>query len=603
MLNNIRESLKLLERKDRFKLFVIMAIQIVMGFLDLFGVIIIGGLAALSIQGIESQNAGNKVSALLRFFYLSNFSFQSQVAILGILGGLVFIFKTIVSVLFTRKTFYFLAIKSAQFSSDLISKILSQNLIGIQKNNSQELLYIVSSGVNNIMTGILATSITVISDTALMLILLVGLIMVDPVIAIATLFLFLLIGFFLHHFLQVRAQNLGSGITKFTVKNNEKIIEVLNSYRETVVRHRQKFYAEQIRKLRTQLAALTAESNFQPYIGKYVVESAAMLGSLALAGYEFGTKNATHAVATLGLFLAASTRIAPAALRLQQGALSIKNSIGGARGTFDLIDDLKEIEPVTSDGVISDFEYVDFIPDFKMVGVTFKYPSSTKFSLGPIDLSILPGSTTAIVGPSGAGKTTLVDLMLGVLAPTNGEVLISGMRPSEVSQHWPGAMSYVPQNIVIVSGTVSENVTLGYDETSINKNAVYEAISAAQLSQDIANLENGIGTMVGENGAMLSGGQRQRLGIARAMFTKPKLLVFDEATSSLDGETEADVTEAISKLSGQVTVVIIAHRLSTIRGADQVVYLENGSVRAIGTFEQVKAQVPQFAKEVLRAGL
>jgi ABC-type multidrug transport system fused ATPase/permease subunit len=322
-----------------------------------------------------------------------------------------------------------------------------------------------------------------------------------------------------------------------------------------------------------------------------------------LAGYEFGSKNATHAVATLGLFLATSTRIAPAALRLQQGVLSIKNSIGGSESTFTLINKLKEVEPIDSVIDALDFTHDGFVPEIKLEKVTFNYPSSDKFSLGNINISIKQGSITAIVGPSGAGKTTLVDLILGVLSPSSGEIFISGVKPSEASRQWAGAISYVPQNVTIASGSIAENVTLGYRRLGVPQESIWDALTVAQLSAVVRDLDNGIETMVGENGTKLSGGQRQRLGIARAMFTKPKLLVLDEATSSLDGKTEADVSEAILELSGQVTILIVAHRLSTIKNADQIVYLEKGSIRAVGTLDHVKEQIPEFANEILRSGL
>ena len=164
-------------------------------------------------------------------------------------------------------------------------------------------------------------------------------------------------------------------------------------------------------------------------------------------------------------------------------------------------------------------------------------------------------------------------------------------------------MSYVPQNVTIATGTIAENVSLGYERLDVPPEFIWNALKVAQLSGVVSNLDNGIETMVGENGTKLSGGQRQRLGIARAMFTKPMLLVLDEATSSLDGKTEADVSEAILKLSGQVTVLIVAHRLSTIQKADQIIYLDEGSIRAVGTLEDVKRKIPEFANEILRAGL
>jgi len=578
-------------------------IQIFLGFLDLLGVILVGGLSALSIQGIESRNPGNKVSMLLRFLNLEHLSIHFQVAILGACAGLIFIVKTVASIYFTKKIFSFLSMKSAHLSSDLMSKILSQNQIQLNQNSSQEILYAVSSGVSSIMSGILATTINICADLALMSILIFGLVVVDPIVALSTLLIFFLIGFVLHRLLQVRAHELGSSINSLVIKNNVKILEVLDSYREIVVRNRQGFYSNEIRNLRIRLGTLTAEANFQPYIGKYVIESASMLGSLGLAGYEFATKNATYAIATLGLFLAASSRIAPAALRLQQGLLAIKSNTGGAEGTFELLNDLQDFETVANDESGPIFSHAGFSPDIKIANVKFQYLSSSKFSLNGLSFSVSPGSLTAIVGPSGAGKSTLVDLILGVLIPDSGSIEISGHAPREASRKWPGALSYVPQRVVVIPGTVRENIMLGYKASHEFEANVLSAVFLSQLQSVVNNLENGLDTLVGENGTRLSGGQRQRLGIARALFTKPKLLVLDEATSALDGKTEAEVSDAISKLSGENTVLVIAHRLSTIRSADQVIYLDKGEIKAIGTFDHVKNLVPAFAEDIRLSGL
>ena len=209
----------------------------------------------------------------------------------------------------------------------------------------------------------------------------------------------------------------------------------------------------------------------------------------------------------------------------------------------------------------------------------------------------------AIVGPSGAGKSTLADVLLGIITPDKGSVLISGKPPAEATSSWPGAISYTPQNIMISDGTILENISLGFARDSYPMDAIVHSLEIAQLTSYVESLPDGIYTQVGENGVNLSGGQRQRLGIARAMFTHPKFLVLDEATSSLDGQTEADLSRAIQSIKGHVTVFLIAHRLSTIRFADVVHYMDKGRIIASGSFEEVRRAVKDFDNQANLMGL
>jgi ABC-type multidrug transport system fused ATPase/permease subunit len=197
----------------------------------------------------------------------------------------------------------------------------------------------------------------------------------------------------------------------------------------------------------------------------------------------------------------------------------------------------------------------------------------------------------------------MIDLLLGVLAPDSGTILISGLPPLLAVAKWPGAVSYVPQDVVIAAGTIRENISLGYPAVEAKEDLIFDALKLAQLEEFTSSLPDGIDTQVGERGTKISGGQRQRLGIARAMFTRPTLLVLDEATSSLDGETEASISDAIHELKGLTTVVIIAHRLSTIRNVEKVVYLDKGKVLAVGSFDEVRKAVPDFDFQAKIMGL
>jgi ABC-type multidrug transport system fused ATPase/permease subunit len=217
---------------------------------------------------------------------------------------------------------------------------------------------------------------------------------------------------------------------------------------------------------------------------------------------------------------------------------------------------------------------------------------------------VYPGEHVSLAGSSGAGKSTLADLILGVLDTNSGSILVSGLKPIDAVAKWPGAISYVPQDVSIISGTIIQNVTLNaFTTDSFNEEKLWRVLEMSQLDKFIKKLPDGLMTLVGEKGAKLSGGQRQRLGIARALYTDPKLIILDEATSALDSETENDINLAIQNLRGSVTLIIIAHRLATVRNADKVCYFNNGTLEAVGAFDQVRKKIPDFDNQARLLGL
>lgn len=601
--STVVRSLKVLPVSDRPKILAVIVLQVTLGFLDLIGVAAIGVLGALAVTGVQSLEPGNRVSGVLEILHLENFSFQSQVAILGLSAAGILIMRTILSILVTRKVFYFLSRRGAMISSNLISRLLSQSLVQVQMRSTQETLYAVTSGVNSIMLGVLGTATTLIADGSLLVIMLVGLFIVDPTIAFTTLIFFGSLGLILYRIMNVKAHRLGYLKSELEISSNEKIIEVLDSYRESVVRNRRVFYAREIGKLRLKLANVLAEIQFMPNISKYVIESGIVIGAVMIAGVQFALQDARHAVATLSVFLASGTRIAPAIMRLQQSLVQIKSGIGSAMPTLVLIESLENVPVVQSSEDALMTSHGGFNAEVVVKEVVLKYPGKDVNALNGVSFTVNPGKALAIVGPSGAGKTSIVDVLLGVLPATSGSVIISGKPPLEAISTWPGATSYVPQDVTISNGTFRENVGLGYPMESVTDELVWRALEIAQLADFVRALPEGLDTKVGERGTKISGGQRQRLGIARAMFTQPKLLVLDEATSSLDGQTEADISDAIQRLKGSVTVVMIAHRLSTVRNADQVIYMDGGKLVSQGTFEEVRSEVPDFDKQAKLMGL
>jgi ABC-type multidrug transport system fused ATPase/permease subunit len=601
--SQLNRAIRVLSRDDKHKLFGITALQIFMGGLDLLGVFAIGLLGALSVTGSQSSNPGNRVNNALSFLHIQDSTFQNQVAILGVGAVILLLGRTVLSIFFTRRTVFFLSRRGAKISADLISKLLSQSLLIVQSRTTQETVYAVTTGVERIVLQVLATGVVWIADFALLCVMMIGLMILDPVTATLTFVVFLSVGYFLYKFMHVRAGNLGIDNSALTIKSNEKIVEVFGSYRESVVRNRREYYAREIGLIRFSLANTSAELAFLPYVSKYLIETTVVVGAVLIGAIQFSSQDVSNSLATFAIFLAAGTRIAPAVLRLQQGTITIKSGLGVASPTLDLIEALSDTPLTENDTDRVDLMHEGFESSVEIENVSLTYPNKISPAIANISLTIPAGSSIAFVGPSGAGKTTIIDILLGVLIPDKGCVRISGLPPSLAVSKWPGAISYVPQDVVISSGTIRENIALGYPMKEATDELVMSALKVAHLDEFVAALPDGIDTQVGERGTKISGGQRQRLGIARAMFTRPHLLVLDEATSSLDAETEASISEAIHELRGSTTVVIIAHRLSTVRKADKVVYLSNGKVLATGTFEEVRKALPDFDVQAKIMGL
>jgi ABC-type multidrug transport system fused ATPase/permease subunit len=396
---------------------------------------------------------------------------------------------------------------------------------------------------------------------------------------------------------------LGSLEAKLTIESNQEIYEVLSSFRESFVKNRRSYYARVIGAKRLKLANVDASFTFLNISNKYALDSAILVGAILVATIQFISVGGVQAISSLGLFLAASSRIAPAVLRLQQNAVEIRNNLSSSEMTFKLMESFQPAEEVQLALDEFDDNYQGFEGSISVQNASFQYPNSKDFALQNIDLEFHNAKYYAIVGSSGSGKSTLVDLILGVLEPVSGQVKISGKPPRDAIQEWQGAIAYVPQDIAITEGTIRDNVRLGFPKVMATDERVLKAIKTAQLLDFVGSLPEGIDTYVGDRGTKLSGGQRQRLGIARAFFTNPKLIVLDEATSSLDAQVEAEFTAAIGSLKGNVTVVVIAHRLSTVRDADSIVFLDRGKIQAMGRFDEVRRQVKNFDTQAGLMGL
>jgi ATP-binding cassette, subfamily B, bacterial PglK len=365
-------------------------------------------------------------------------------------------------------------------------------------------------------------------------------------------------------------------------------------YRELLLRSHFETTTTETQSIRESALKMRAQLIFLPILSKYLFEFTLVIGGLVIGFSQVLLNNSSDAITSVVIFVVASTRILPSIIRAQNSFLNMKQSEGAAKLTQEVIMEIEEM-PRT---VWQEFDLgitSEFLPIIDVENLDFSYPEIDKLVLKDINVSIKSGQFVAIVGQSGAGKSTLVDLLLGIHEPTGGNIKVSGVSAREAVKTWPGMISYVPQDIAIIDGTIAKNIAL--QDSDLLENQIYSSLERSYLLDDVIAMNNKLNEVVGERGTRLSGGQRQRLGIARALYTNPRIIIFDEATSSLDPITEKSVTDAIYNKKSGITLIVIAHRLSTVRHADLVILLDQGRLIAKGTFDEVRSLAPKFDEQ------
>ncbi|MEQ8757982.1 MAG: ABC transporter ATP-binding protein [Coleofasciculus sp. G1-WW12-02] len=314
----------------------------------------------------------------------------------------------------------------------------------------------------------------------------------------------------------------------------------------------------------------------------------------------FFTESEQDLTAVMGVFAVAAVRLIPASSQFISSMATMRTS---SHALDMLYLDLKEIEKrevhnsleslngSTAKGLVDrgnkDRNLLSFANQIELIDVTYRYPGASELSLDQISFKIKKGESIALIGKSGAGKTTLVDVILGLLELESGDIKVDGVSIYDNLRSWQNLVGYIPQSIFLTDDTIERNIAFGVSDDQIDEGRLYKAIAAAQLEELIEQLPDGIKTGVGERGVRLSGGQRQRIGIARAIYHEREILVLDEATAALDNETESRVTAAINALAGTKTLIVIAHRLSTVENCDRVYMLEKGRVVKSGSYQEV----------------
>ena len=423
----------------------------------------------------------------------------------------------------------------------------------------------------------------------------------QPVTALIALLYLLLISFLLLVVVTKRVRTAGAHNRKFGYLVARIMTEMVESLKEITLRDKIDEVGRVISRNRKRATRARANMAFLSVIPKYAFEAALIGGCLLVGGAAFLMSGPEAAVVSVSLFAATGFRMIPAMNAVQSSFNSASANEVYAR---DVIRFLKEAKANRAESVAVAVDRTE-LPlrpnELVLRDVDFSYPGSDENVLKGINVRIPFGSSLAVVGPSGAGKSTLIDIVLGLSQPTRGSIEIDGLELESVVRQWRGRVGYVPQRVTLFDASIAQNVALTWSD-DFDAERVTWALERAQLGE-LLERPAGIHAVVGERGSSISGGQQQRLGIARALYTDPFVLVLDEATSALDTATENRVSQAMRSLQGEVTFVTIAHRLATIRDYDQVCYMDSGVIRGSGTFDEVVNAVPEFAHQAKLAGL
>ena len=402
---------------------------------------------------------------------------------------------------------------------------------------------------------------------------------------------FLGVGIGIATLLQNRVKRLGVEAQQHRGMLIRSVTEGLGGVKEILVLGRADYF---LARLRAALRNVFRIQRTMQIVQRAIPQLIELTGIFGLIGvtlmlFHLGKDNQAI-IATLSVFAVALTRMKGAVRGLMDNFTEVRHN----SASLDIVHDgLRNLEPLVNATPRSD-KPLPFRQHIELAGLGYRYPGATQDSLRDIHLRIAHGEAIGIVGTSGAGKSTLIDLVLGVLEPQHGHIHVDGRDIRSDLAAWQANLGYVPQALFLIDGSLTENIALGVEPPQVDHAGVARAAAAAELGPLLTRLAQGLDTPIGERGIRLSGGERQRIAIARALYHNPDILIMDEATSALDNTTEAAVIEAVAALKGNRTILMVAHRLSTVRRCDRIVFLKNGTIDAIGTFEQLQEQHPEF---------
>ncbi|WP_245934421.1 ABC transporter ATP-binding protein [Arthrobacter psychrolactophilus] len=469
-----------------------------------------------------------------------------------------------------------------------------------QNRSTTELVRMIDVGIANTIAGVLNPAVLLPAQALTFASVLVILVAASWQTAIITVIYLGLIAAFLYLYLSKKSYEAGKVNRDSAMRMSTLVSEMLAALKEITLRDKANEVADVVYISREKAARSRSNIRFLAAVPKFVIDMALIGGFLLIGTVGYFSGGIGTAMSSVAIFALAGFKMVPALTTIQSQVTLVQSTLPYTELVMADIreaeDFRKNAEKLGKTPIAGEPQLLD------LRNVEFTYPGADAPAVTNINLVLPMGSSVGVVGQSGAGKSTLIDIFLGLLVPSSGSMTLDGTPLEDVLADWRKRVGYVPQEVAIFDGTVAQNVALSWGG-DVDETRVRTALERAQLLSTIDARPNGIHGRVGERGGSLSGGQRQRLGIARALYMDPLVLVLDEATSALDTATEAAVAKAIAELHGDMTVISVAHRLSTIRDNDMVCYMKDGSIVTQGSFDEVVHNNAEFAQQASLAGL
>lgn len=564
-----------LDRKQKIALLLLLAVIFAGAFVELLGVSAIMPIIEVAMNP-EIVNQRWYLAIIMQAF---GFTGADEVLVFwALLLIAIYILKNIYVTIMYDMQYRFIFSNQQKLSVKMMKSYMKQDYLFLISKNVAEFQRNITNDVNGFFTVALNV-LQFLAEFSVSMVLVIFLFIQDWVstVAVASLLFFFLI-FFAGFFKKVLVKK-GEENRQVNLQVTKWLLQAFSGIKEIKVTNGESFFISNYEKHYKKYAIVQRHQSILTFMPRPVMETVCIC-SLLLAmiiKITVAKSDITSFVTTLSVFAVAAFRMLPSFNKIT-GYLS---GIMFNKPAIDAVyHDLKEIEMLLSRKAAErqDTQKVSFRDSIRFNNLSFKYPENDKWILKNINLEIKKNKSTALIGASGAGKTTAADIILGLLEPQQGSVAIDGIDIKKCMSSWHECIGYIPQNIYLMDDTIRANIAFGIDEDNIDEMAADKALREAQLEEFVKSLPSGLDTVIGDRGVKLSGGQRQRIGIARALYRNPDVLVLDEATSALDNETEKEVMDAIDRLHGTRTMIVIAHRLTTIKKCDAIYEVGDGKI-------------------------
>ena len=561
------------DKKDKWKLTLLSAAIVVGSFLELAAVMVfVPFIEVLQEPGtIQSRWYLKEIYDLFGFHSTRSFMILIAVCIIGI-----YVIKNVYLILDKDYIFRFSYNTQMKLSTRLLAAYMKEPYTFHLNHNIAILQRSLHEDTSRFMQVILYT-LELMAELAVSAVLVIYLLVVSKSITIIVLgFLAVFVGGFLL-ISRKYSRRLGFENQGYQGKIFQWMNQALGGIKEIKILEREAYFTDEFRKYWKKYARGLRIARTISILPKYTVEAVSMAGLLiaVIVKLLFGEADSVYFISQLAAFAVAAMRLMPSVGRINEHASNMLYALPSVELVYH---DLVGIEGLSAGNRQERNRDWRLQREIQVQGVSYHYPNTEELVLDDVSLAVKKGTTVAFIGSTGSGKTTMVDIILGLLTPVKGVVMADDINVHEQAQTFHAQVGYIPQTIYLSDDSIRNNIAFGVREEQIDEEAVREAVEKAQLREFIDSLPHGLDTIVGDRGVRLSGGQRQRIGIARALYHDPEILVLDEATSALDNETESAVMEAIEHLQGMKTMIIIAHRLTTIRNVDVIYEVSDGKV-------------------------